>query len=78
MSEVLFKGPCEGYWQQKRCRRRVAFKHITEHGKLGGFSFVSRVRLCKRCSLEMDHMMHNLGAVDTRAGLMREPKGSDD
>lgn len=70
---------CEGYWQSKRCRRKAAFRHVSEMGEQppgSGFSFVARVRLCSRCSEAMDRLLEVQApgyAGPTRPGLMRQP-----
>lgn len=67
---------CEGYWKQKRCRRKAAFRHVTEMGVVGGFSYVVRLYLCERCSEELDTMQSSeqlcMRQGPVRPGLMRE------
>lgn len=51
---------CEGYRNCKRCRNKAAFRHVSDIGEQpagSGFSFVARVRLCRRCSERMDKLL---------------------
>lgn len=73
-----FHATCEGYWKGRRCRNKAAFKHVSEIGEQpagGGFSFVARIKLCKRCSERMDLLLESTApgyAGPTRPGLVRE------